>query len=362
MVKRCSICILPETVPNIEFDMKGVCNYCSEYNKNDGRRAINYEEKGKIFEVLMENAIRKRKENSLKYDALVPISGGRDSSYIAHKLSEKMKILCVNYENPFSSEQAKKNIEKVIKANNSDIISFNYKNGQHEKSFRNNLKAWIKKPELRSMGLLCLACKPMYLEFFKIAEENHIGLIVDGSNPNEVTTFKIESRVGAGVKRYFKIRAMINMGREICKNYSYLKPCNFLPGIKTLMSLDGNTFYLKYKFPKVMKVGYFYFHPYDEKMIGETLRKIGWEKASENRSPWRFDCEIDSLKNYLFKKIIGATEKDDLFSKNIRNGLMTREEAISRLEESEVNIDIVRRVLERIQMGLSDLEGIEKIG
>ena len=360
MVKRCSKCILPETVPNIKFDLDGVCNYCKEYNKPDGRRGINYEEKGKNFEVFMETYIRKRKENNLKYDALVPISGGRDSSYIAYKLSEKMKILCVNYENPFSSEQAKKNIEKVIKASNSDILFFNYKNEQHEKSFRNNLKAWIKRPELKTMGLLCLACKPMYLEFFRIAEENDIGLIVDGSNPNEVTTFKVESRVGAGAKRHYKMRAMINMGREMLRNYSYLKPCNFLPGIKTLMSLDGNRIYLRYRYPKIYKIGYFYFHQYSEKKIEETLGKIGWEKASENKSPWRFDCEIDSVKNYLFMKIIGATEKDDLFSKNIRDGLMTREEAMKRLEEGEVNMDIVRRVLEKIQMKLSDLEDIVK--
>lgn len=93
----------------------------------------------------------------------------------------------------------------------------------------------------------------------------------------------------------------------------------------------------------------------------KLLTKIGWERANENKSPWRFDCEIDSVKNYLFMKIIGATEKDDLFSKNIRDGLMTREEAIERLEEGEVNIDIVRRVLEKVGMKLSDLEDIEKI-
>lgn len=275
MVRRCSKCILPETIPNIKFDINGVCNYCNEYIENVGRRAINYEEKGKNFDVFIENHIRRRKENNLKYDALVPISGGRDSSYIAYKLSEKMKILCVNYENPFTSSQAKKNIETVIKASNSDIISFNYKNGQHERSFQNNLKAWIKRPQLGNMGLLCLACKPMYLEFFKIAERNDIGLIVDGSNPNEVTTFKIESRAGAGVKKHYKMKAMINMGREIWRNYSYLKPCNFLPGIKTLMSLDGNTSYLRYRYQryryrKIWKVGYFYFHAYNEKMIEET--------------------------------------------------------------------------------------------
>jgi hypothetical protein len=58
--------------------------------------------------------------------------------------------------------------------------------------------------------------------------------------------------------------------------------------------------------------------------------------------------------------VIGATEKDDLFSKNIRWGLMTREEAMNRLEEGEVNIEIVERVLNKVQMKLSDLKDIVK--
>ena len=84
------------------------------------------------------------------------------------------------------------------------------------------------------------------------------------------------------------------------------------------------------------------------------------EKAKDNKSPWRFDCEVDSLKNYLFQKVIGANEKDDLFSKNIRWGLMTREEAMNRIEECEVNIDIVERVLSKVNMKLPDLRGIVK--
>jgi hypothetical protein len=275
-------------------------------------------------------------------------------------LSKNLKILYVRYDNPFSSAQTKVNVDQLIKTIKADLITFSHPNDRHVRSFKANLKAWLKKPELATMGLMCLACKPMYLEFFKIARRNNIGLIVDGSNPNEATTFKIEAQGGSGTKSLFSWKAMTNVGGKATRNWRYFRACNFIPTIHTLLSLNGNTPYLEWKYPDIIKLGYFYFYPYQEKEINDCLRDIGWEKAKDNKSPWRFDCEIDSLKNYLFQKAIGASEKDDLFSKNIRWGLMTREEAIHRLEEGEVNVEIVERVLNKVQMKLSDLQDIVK--
>ena len=92
-----------------------------------------------------------------------------------------------------------------------------------------------------------------------------------------------------------------------------------------------------------------------------ALKNIGWEKAEDNKSPWRFDCEINALKNYLYEKLIGANEKDELFSQNIRRGLMTREEAVKRLHEGDINIRIVERVLKKNDMNLSDLKVLKEI-
>jgi hypothetical protein len=356
MAMRCSRCILPETIPHISFDEHGVCNYCREYDENKNKINSNYSLKGKKFRGFVDEAIRKGVQNGSKYDVLVPVSGGRDSSYVAWELGKKLKILCVHYDNPFSSSQTKVNVDHLMKTIKTDIVTFNHPNNRHVKSFKANLRAWLRSPQLATMGLMCLACKPMYLEFFKIARRNNIQLIVDGSNPNEATTFKIEAQGGRGAKSLFSWKAMTNVGGKAIRNWRYFRTCNFIPGIHTLLSLNGNTPYLRWKYPDIYKIGYFYFYPYHEKAINECLREIGWEKARDNKSPWRFDCEIDSLKNYLFQKVIGANEKDDLFSKNIRWGLMTREEAMNRLEEGEVNIEIVERVLSKVNMKLSDLQ------
>ena len=360
MAIRCSRCILPETIPHISFDKNGVCNYCREYDENKNKIDINYSLKGEKFRGFVDEAARKRVQNGSKYDALVPVSGGRDSSYVAWELSKKLKILCVHYDNPFSSSQTKVNVDHLMRTIKADLVTFNHPGDRHARSFKANLKAWLKKPELATTGLMCLACKPMYLEFFKIARKNKIGFIIDGSNPNEATTFKIEAQGGRRAKSLFSWKSIINVGGKATSNLRYFRACNILPAIHTFLSLNGNTPYLDWKYPDITKLGYFYFHPYHEKEINDCLREIGWEKAKDNKSPWRFDCEVDSLKNYLFQKVIGANEKDDLFSKNIRWGLTTREEAMNRLEECEVNIEIVERVLAKVGMKLSDLKDIGK--
>jgi hypothetical protein len=360
MAIRCSRCVLPATVPHISYDENGICNYCREYDENKNEIDINYSSKGEKFRRFLEEAIRKREQNGSKYDGLVPISGGRDSSYVAWEVSKHLKILCVHYDNPFSSSQTRVNVDHLIKTIKADVITFNHPNDRHVRSFKANLKAWLKRPELATMGLMCLACKPMYLEFFKIARRNNIGLIIDGSNPNEATTFKIEARGGKGDKSVLSWKALTNVGGKVTRNWRYFRACNFIPAVHTFLSINGNTPYLRWRYPDITKLGYFYFHPYHEKEINGCLQDIGWKKASDNKSPWRFDCEIDSLKNYLFQELIGATEKDDLFSKNIRWGLMTREEAMNRLEEGGVNVDIVERVLDKVQMKLSDLKNIVK--
>ena len=79
----CTRCILDTTAPYIEFDENGVCNYW----KREGEVAKRYlsttdkEKKQKLNRII--NEIKKRGKNK-KYDCILGISGGVDSSYLAY--------------------------------------------------------------------------------------------------------------------------------------------------------------------------------------------------------------------------------------------------------------------------------------
>jgi len=356
-MQRCKKCVLPNTIINIDLDKNGVCSHCQKDIREVDR--YNFDGKDVEFNKLIEQKKKRRIDLNLKYDVLVSISGGRDSAYVVYKLVKdyNLNVLCVHYENPFNSMQAKNNIYKITDSLGIDLVVLQDKGSIHKKSFKNNLKAWIRDPELGTVGLLCLACQSMPLGFYKVAKENNIELIVTGANPYEITSFKMDV---VGVEDLDKNRVsklIRHYSKKILRNTGYIRPVNIIPALKATVSLYGSTPYLRWKYPDIRKKSLFYHFPYNEKEIHQALDTIGWRKAPDNPSPWRFDCEVDSVKNYIYESLIGSTEKDDLFSRYIRAGLMTREDAIKRLQsEGTVNIEVVERVLNKIGVELSELD------
>lgn len=152
-MKRCSKCVLPDTTPNITFDEQGVCNYCNTYQKFD------YKGEDKLIELL-----EAQKKRNSKYDCMVNISGGRDSSYTLLKLVKDydMNVLVVNYKNSFTDPQARANIQNATDILGMDLISFETKTGVAEDTFRHSLNAWIQKPSPAMVPMMCVACKNMW--------------------------------------------------------------------------------------------------------------------------------------------------------------------------------------------------------
>jgi glucosamine 6-phosphate synthetase-like amidotransferase/phosphosugar isomerase protein len=69
---RCTRCILPETMPFIEFDEDGVCNYCHNYQKLEIKPQKD-----------LEAFLAKYRRTDGSPDCLAAFSGGRDSSLMA---------------------------------------------------------------------------------------------------------------------------------------------------------------------------------------------------------------------------------------------------------------------------------------
>ena len=120
--KICLNCIYDENIPNISFSEDGVCNYCDqiEFLKNEfgtGRK------KGqKLLKTLIESIKRDGKDK--KYNCVVGVSGGTDSSYLLMKTKEwGLSPLAVHYDNTWNSAVASINIEKVTKFLDVDLYT-----------------------------------------------------------------------------------------------------------------------------------------------------------------------------------------------------------------------------------------------
>jgi asparagine synthetase B (glutamine-hydrolysing) len=85
----CKTCVMDTSDTNIKFDENGECDYCQNFNKNIKKSFENFNiSKKKIFEIA-EN-IKKNSNN--RYDCLIGISGGVDSSYLAYFVKKELKL------------------------------------------------------------------------------------------------------------------------------------------------------------------------------------------------------------------------------------------------------------------------------
>jgi hypothetical protein len=338
-MKRCSKCTLSEATPNIEFDSDGVCNYCSTHQK------IEYKGEEEFKAIL-----DKHRSKDAKYDCIAAISGGRDSSYILLKLVRdyKMKVLAVNYANPFTDPQAKKNIENAVKELNVDLVTVYPKKDIHRRTYSSNLRTWCKRPSLGILPMICIACKLMWHEILKIARKKKISLVVGGLNRFEDTSYK-KALLGIPMNESWEttyIKSFFGVLKEVIKNPAYIKP-SFIPTIfKAYFFGDPYALGSRFLQRKITLTDMFYYIPWDEKIIIPRIKKeLKWEKPAYLDSTWRFDCQVVLLKDLIYMKSFGITEKDDLYSKMVREGLLSRDEALKRLEkENKIHPEQTKRL------------------
>lgn len=110
----CSRCVQDSTVPGIKFDDNGVCNFCHLHDKLD--KIFPNGERG---QEILKNIFSKVKKNSKnkKYDCVVGISGGRDSTYLLYLTVKKwgLRPLAVHFNDGFDNPVAGENMIKAVK-------------------------------------------------------------------------------------------------------------------------------------------------------------------------------------------------------------------------------------------------------
>ncbi len=122
MGKRCLRCIMNDNGdPTITFDKQGYCCYCSDALARMKTTYFPNEEGTRKLEVLLKE-IKEAGKNS-KYDCIMGISGGIDSSYLLYLGSKwKLRILAIHINDGFDTDISKNNIKKLIEKTNCDYI------------------------------------------------------------------------------------------------------------------------------------------------------------------------------------------------------------------------------------------------
>jgi len=120
--KICSRCIYDDRISNISYDDHGVCNYCHQVEKLTDEFGTGMVKGDQLLAKIVEDI--KRDGKNKKYDCVIGVSGGTDSSYLLIKAKEwKLRPLAVHYDNTWNSAVATMNIGKVTSALDIDLFT-----------------------------------------------------------------------------------------------------------------------------------------------------------------------------------------------------------------------------------------------
>lgn len=168
MIKYCRRCLLPETKPNLYIDEEGVCDACRNYEE---RKEVDW---NKRKEELIQLLDKYRCKDGSNWDCIIPVSGGKDSTYQVIKMLELgMNPLCITATTCDLSDIGRKNIENIKKL------------GVDYIEFTNNriLRAKLNKIGLKQVGDISW---PEHASIFTIpvraAVQFNVPLIVWGEN------------------------------------------------------------------------------------------------------------------------------------------------------------------------------------
>lgn len=120
---KCTRCIMDTTAVEIVFDENGVCNFCKHYYEVTTKDLYS-DDNGKARLDLLISQIKEKGKNS-KYDCLIGLSGGVDSSYVAYLVKKKygLRVLAIHLDNGWNTELAVANVEQIVKRLDIDLIT-----------------------------------------------------------------------------------------------------------------------------------------------------------------------------------------------------------------------------------------------
>ena len=322
--KNCSRCLMDESADSITFDENGYCNYCNEFiTKSSPIKNLNKDRFIKDFI----NLIKKRNG---KYDCIVGVSGGIDSSYVLVKCVEMgLKPLAVHMDNGWNSHIAQNNISNLVRDLDVDLIThvINWK------EYRSLMNSFFKS---HVIDIELLYDHAMLAINYKIANKFRIKYIISGSNrstegfemPKNWNWFKYDKKNIKSINQHFEniqIKTFPFIGiykfiyyrmikkiewiafldyldykKEEAQAY-LIKKFNFIPYPYKHYESVFTRFYQGYILPKKFGIDKRKIHLSNLIMTNQLSRDEGLKILSQ--SPYSSELEIRNDINFFLKKM-----------------------------------------------------------
>lgn len=321
--QRCMYCVMDNTSDkSIFFDENGVCNYCKqakkllalEYHPDD----VGYKQFKQMCELL------KKEGKSKKYDCLMGVSGGLDSSYLLYRCAnEGLRILALHIDDGFDMPLAKSNILNLCKAAHVNLVEIK----PDAEQFNDLTRAYI-------LASVCNLAVPqdnvLFANIYKYAKENHLHYFLSGSN------FTLESILEEGER--YPAHDVVNI-KDIHKKF----------GLKQINNIELMSYFYKklistlYRIKTIKPLNYIDYNK--KRAISELNQFSGFEyynaKHLENKL-------TKMIQLYWFYEKFGVDKRKSHLSSLIVSDQMTREEALEELEKEVYDRENMNNTIDEV--------------
>lgn len=296
---ECSRCLLTEAIPGVTIPATGhVCSVCRDYDATWG----NWHENLEGLQKILNRAKSKRRE----YDVLVPLSGGKDSTYVLYLCRKVYNVRClaVTYDNGFLTAHAKQNIETACDRLGVDHFYVRFDQNVVHRLYR---KFFLK------TGFFCPVCmRGMGIAIGKIQLKFGIPLSISG------TSRRTEEHVHSS----FFLDGHLD----------------FLENVMNGEALDdADKFFLTpigvFRSPPRIRMPDFL--EWDYNKIYETIsQELGWTTPEKDQE--HSDCRVEPVVQYIRQRKFPQITPELLrFSKLVTCGQMSKTEARKRAAEAQ---------------------------
>jgi len=327
----CSRCLYDTTIPGIVFDEDGVCQFCKIHDELEKQYPL-----GDVGQARLEKMVHRIKQagKGKKYDCIVGVSGGVDSTYTLYTAVKMgLRPLAVHFDNGWNSEIAVRNIENSVKRLGVDLYTHVADWEDFKKLQISFLKASVSDAEIPTdMAIWAVLLQSAAREGVRYVLNGH-SFRAEGVVPRGWTYF--DGQYVKSVHKMFSGSARTSIP------------------VVTMFSL---LYFLVIR--RITVVPFLNYMDYGKKEVADMLTKeVGWSDYGGHHHE---SVYTHFFQSYLLPRKFGIDKRKLTLSARVRSGKMAREDALAILDAQPYpeRPDLVEYTVNKLEMTPDEFEAI----
>ncbi|MBX9805944.1 MAG: N-acetyl sugar amidotransferase [Alphaproteobacteria bacterium] len=310
-VKICNFCVMDNTDPDILFDEKGQCSHCKSYLQNLPKLPAQQINADQLLQDLVSDI--KRRGRGKKYDCVIGLSGGVDSTYVAYVVTKILGLrpIAVHMDNGWNSELSVMNVENIVKKLGIDL----YTKVLDWDEFRDLQLAFLKAStpdsEIPTDHAICGT-------LYEVASKYNIKHLISGAN-------------------FVTERIMPAAWSQGHSDYRYIKNVSQKFGTLKLSTFPYLNSIKRFYYEKVRGISFVPIFNYFKFDLNEARNIIEQELDWQDYGGKHYESIYTKFfQGYILPQKFGFDKRKGHFSNLICAGIMSRDEALAKLKNPPI--------------------------